>query len=213
MMSQPTVRAQTQQQRSRETLEAILTAAGALFDEVGPKATTMDAIAARAGVSIGSVYRFFANRDAIEATIAASWHERIRNLALPLFSPESLARDVSEVVGEFVAGLQRILTELPGARGLLTSTVGQPTSGVFETFTDHLERFIDRYAPGLTPARRRRAARICQTLTIAVMLKAGEPGRADDAALQLNEIRTVLVGYTQQLSAESGQPRRGSRKR
>jgi AcrR family transcriptional regulator len=51
------VRVRAQQARSRATLELILIAEGQTFDEVGVEAATMEAIAFRADVSIGSVYR------------------------------------------------------------------------------------------------------------------------------------------------------------
>jgi AcrR family transcriptional regulator len=74
----PAVRARAQQDRSQATFEAIRAAAGGLFDEIGIDGTTMDAIARRAGVSIGAVYRFFENRDAIVADIATRWRALIQ---------------------------------------------------------------------------------------------------------------------------------------
>ncbi len=53
------------QARSRQTVARILDAATAIADEQGVDATTTRAIADRAGVSYPSLYRFFADRDAI----------------------------------------------------------------------------------------------------------------------------------------------------
>jgi AcrR family transcriptional regulator len=53
------------QARSRLTVTRILDAAAAIADEHGVDATTTRAIADRAGVSYPSLYRFFADRDAI----------------------------------------------------------------------------------------------------------------------------------------------------
>src|SRR5262245_1026958 len=72
------VRLRARQARSVATFERILEAAGALFDEMGVDATTMEAIADRAGVSIGSVYRFLENKNALKMTLSARWTERIR---------------------------------------------------------------------------------------------------------------------------------------
>src|SRR5215831_18711983 len=108
-----TTRTTARQQRSQATFEAILAAAGALFDEVGVDATTMDAVARRAGVSIGAVYRFFENRDALVATLALRWHERIQEAALPQYSDESLERDAEAVIDDFLAAFRRVLDDLP----------------------------------------------------------------------------------------------------
>ncbi|GAA2807990.1 TetR/AcrR family transcriptional regulator [Mycolicibacterium pallens] len=53
------------QARSRQTVARILDAAAAIADEQGVDAVTTRAIADRAGVSYPSLYRFFADRDAI----------------------------------------------------------------------------------------------------------------------------------------------------
>lgn len=53
------------QARSRQTVIRILDAAAAIADEQGVDAATTRAIADRAGVSYPSLYRFFADRDAI----------------------------------------------------------------------------------------------------------------------------------------------------
>lgn len=53
------------QERSRQTVVRILDAAAAIADEMGVDAVTTRAIADRAGVSYPSLYRFFADREAI----------------------------------------------------------------------------------------------------------------------------------------------------
>ncbi|BBX47862.1 hypothetical protein GCM10009641_10930 [Mycobacterium cookii] len=53
------------QERSRRTVTRILDAAAAIADEHGVEAATTRAIADRAGVSYPSLYRFFADREAI----------------------------------------------------------------------------------------------------------------------------------------------------
>ncbi len=61
------------QQRSRARVAAVLDAAAQLIDEIGPDAATTALIAARAGVSVGWLYDFFPNREAVyEAVMARS---------------------------------------------------------------------------------------------------------------------------------------------
>jgi AcrR family transcriptional regulator len=52
-----------QQERSRRTHAAILAAGMALLDEGGSEALNMSAVAERAGVSVGGVYRRFGTKD------------------------------------------------------------------------------------------------------------------------------------------------------
>ncbi|MFF0435998.1 TetR family transcriptional regulator [Streptomyces sp. NPDC004327] len=58
------------QQRSAERLARILDACAALLDETGYEQLSTRAVAARAGVPIGSVYRFFGNKRAMAAALA-----------------------------------------------------------------------------------------------------------------------------------------------
>jgi AcrR family transcriptional regulator len=53
------------QARSKATVEAILVAAAQIFRRQGYAGATTDRIAERAGVSVGSLYQYFPNKDAI----------------------------------------------------------------------------------------------------------------------------------------------------
>ena len=59
------------QEHSRETVRVILEAAARIFEERGVAAATTDAIAERAGVSVGSLYQYFPNKESLLATLAA----------------------------------------------------------------------------------------------------------------------------------------------
>ncbi|MFE9308684.1 TetR family transcriptional regulator [Streptomyces sp. NPDC088353] len=70
-MSHPTpLRRAPVQRRSAERLTRILDACADLLDEVGYDALTTRAVAERAGVPIGSVYRFFGNKRAMADALA-----------------------------------------------------------------------------------------------------------------------------------------------
>ncbi|MET7360181.1 TetR/AcrR family transcriptional regulator [Streptomyces sp. NPDC005562] len=58
------------QERSTERLTRILDACAAVLDEVGYEGLTTRAVAQRAGVPIGSVYRFFGNKRALVDALA-----------------------------------------------------------------------------------------------------------------------------------------------
>ncbi|KOG27427.1 MULTISPECIES: TetR family transcriptional regulator [Streptomyces] len=66
----PVLRRTPVQQRSAERLARILDACAALLDETGYEQLSTRAVAARAGVPIGSVYRFFGNKRAMVAALA-----------------------------------------------------------------------------------------------------------------------------------------------
>ncbi|MBX2802098.1 MAG: TetR/AcrR family transcriptional regulator [Myxococcales bacterium] len=67
------------QDRSRETVDVILEATEQLLAAYPPDEVTMARIAARAGVSVGSVYQYFADLQAIVSTLARRHFEDMVN--------------------------------------------------------------------------------------------------------------------------------------
>ncbi|NCH60782.1 TetR/AcrR family transcriptional regulator [Cronobacter dublinensis] len=59
------------QARSRALVEAIIEATARIFERAGPAACTTNAVAEKAGVSIGSLYQYFPNRLALTAALVA----------------------------------------------------------------------------------------------------------------------------------------------
>lgn len=77
------------QRRAEATVAAILEAAGQLVAQRGLAGFNTNAVAERAGVSIGSLYQYFPNKDAIMAALIARQHRRqveslLEVLAAPL---------------------------------------------------------------------------------------------------------------------------------
>ena len=61
------------QARGRDRINQILLAAAEVFDEVGYESATTNAIAARAGISPGSLYQFFSDKDDIAHALAEGY--------------------------------------------------------------------------------------------------------------------------------------------
>jgi AcrR family transcriptional regulator len=85
---QPPLRSEPRQQRSRDRLDRILSAADAVLAEEGYDAFTTSAVAARAEVPASSVYRWFADKDEL-ATALLMRHldgldERMRDALMSL---------------------------------------------------------------------------------------------------------------------------------
>lgn len=58
-----------QQQRSRRTVDALIEATALLIAERGEERLTTNHVAARAGVSIGSLYQYFGDKAALFAAV------------------------------------------------------------------------------------------------------------------------------------------------
>lgn len=96
-----------QQARSRETFEAILEAAAQVFEREGYARATTNRIAERAGVSIGSLYQYFPNKDAILVALAERHLEQGNAHLAPLVAafaanPPSVRAGLELLVGAMV---------------------------------------------------------------------------------------------------------------
>src|SRR5664279_2180076 len=83
-----TERRQPQQDRGQKRFEEVLDAAELVIAEVGVEAMTTNAVAARAGAGMGSLYHFFANRDAIVTALAERYVRAMRPLTEYARRPE-----------------------------------------------------------------------------------------------------------------------------
>lgn len=66
----PNPRKMPKQARAQHTVAAILEATARILEERGLEAANTNAIAARAGISVGSLYQYFGSKDAILAQLA-----------------------------------------------------------------------------------------------------------------------------------------------
>ncbi len=111
------------QARAKETRGRILEAAAAVFDALGYEKTTTHAIAERAGVSVGSLYAYFKDKDALvtelfdehAAELFAIIEAPFEAIGGESFSPEAAIRTAVEAsvrCHEVNPGLHRVFHSL-----------------------------------------------------------------------------------------------------
>lgn len=95
------------QQRSRATVEAILEAAARVFAASGYAGATTNHIAGEAGVSVGSLYEYFPNKDAILAALLETHIEAGEAILSGVAETAAGARgaEVAPVVRRFVEAM------------------------------------------------------------------------------------------------------------
>ena len=111
-------RKQPLQQRSRETVAVILEAAARVLEARGLEGYNTNAVAERGGISVGSVYQYFPNKDALTLALIARFEEELLEKVRDAFAASEgksltaalklLVRAQIEVHAER-AGLNRIL--------------------------------------------------------------------------------------------------------
>ncbi|GCB46239.1 TetR/AcrR family transcriptional regulator [Streptomyces sp. NL15-2K] len=149
-----------QQARSRLTQQRIMEAGAALLEEGGTEALTVAAVAARAGVSVGSVYRRFAGKDRLIAALQHDMIDRFRADIIRRFAPRRT--EPAALVASAVAGLtetfqahERLMrvfitagtTDPAVAR--MGSEAGVDAGEVFRRFLEPIAPMVDAPEPEL----------------------------------------------------------------
>ena len=93
------------QARSRESLKRLLNATIKVLDEDGLEAATIPRIAARAGLSPGTVYRRFPDKDALMREVCIRIYEQSYLNAKALLAPEKWQDKPLEQIAEYVIDL------------------------------------------------------------------------------------------------------------
>jgi AcrR family transcriptional regulator len=148
-------RKQPRQERSRDTVRVILKAAAQVFASRGYAGTTTNHVAARAGVSIGSLYEYFPSKDALLVALADAHIAEGEAILGEVWASVSECRDMNEVVRRFARamvdlhandrGLHRLLFE----EAPLPRKTRQRVADIEEEIRAKLELFL-RSGTGLT---------------------------------------------------------------
>lgn len=108
------------QVRSVETYESILAAAGALFAAAGYEATTTHQIAQRAGISVGALYRYFSDKQAILLELYSREITDTRQQLLSHFDVTDLVGvNLREIVRRTLASAFEVYSQRAGLRRVL----------------------------------------------------------------------------------------------
>jgi len=110
------------QDRSRRRLESIIDAAAQLFADQGFDATTIEAIAAAAETSVGSVYQFFPNKLAIFHGVSDRCRASVRTAYTALVGTNPVARDVGQLIDAVVDGFFALQESDPSFRAVWSNT-------------------------------------------------------------------------------------------
>jgi AcrR family transcriptional regulator len=179
------------QARGERRIGDILDAALALFAEAGYDRTSTNAIAARAGMSPGSLYQYFPNKEAIAEALSRRLLEQLREAHAAAFdATEAAGLPLADLVSRVVDPLVAFHVANPGAKALLGDR-GQP---LHDGVTDRVAALLRLRAPQLDDAAVLRTATVAVQIVAALMgpiVAAAEPERA---AL-VHELKRALTGY------------------
>lgn len=187
------------QKRGLLRVEQILHAAGVLFAEVGYDNATTNLIAARAGISPGSLYQFYPDKEAIAQAFAADITEHLHQVYDAFLSPDMIALPLQPFLDSFIDGIVAFNQNHPGYLALeLASTVSFPLALVLADLQRgilaHLDALFAAHWPQSTHEQRHLPLLVSYRLFLALLPLA----LADDGEQQhviVREMKVVLYRY------------------
>lgn len=150
------MRREPRQARSRERVNRILDAAEALFASQGYAGTTTNAIAAQAGVPIGSLYQFFPDKASLLLALALRYTEILRQ-ELTAISEMAPPLSLADYANQLIDHTERFFSEHPSYRAVFMEAQGtvRELEAIEEAVDAHLIRdlaaSLPRQIPKLAP--------------------------------------------------------------
>ncbi len=191
-----------QQARSKALVERILDAGARVFAEFGYTAGTTNRIAAEAGVSIGSLYSYFPDKDAIvTALVRRHIDDGIREIGERLATPDLSSLKLEERTRLFVEATVAIHEGDPSLHRVLFEEAPRSPEVVAElrTFESDLVTAVETLAaedPEVDVPDVRLAAymTVVAIESITHRYVSAHPDGIDAEAV-VNELTTLVVGY------------------
>jgi len=189
------------QARGRARIESILDAAEALIAESGYDDMTTNQVAARAGISPGSLYQYFGNKtelldgllDRYTAQMDGFWAEQLGGGEAEQLPIDTLVDRVIDAVLAFKADRPAIWILFHGSA---TSDVLARAAGCLDgQLADRLAHLYATRAPHLPPDRRRLVAEVSVATVKSLLPLVMTPSRGSTAEAAVTELKRVLAGY------------------
>lgn len=183
-------------------MEQILTVAADAFAESGYEATSTNTIAARAGISPGSLYQFFANKEDIAHALAERYAAELAELRTATFGAdpaELAALPLDQLIAAITGPLVEFNVANRGFKALfarpdLPASLTAAVAPLHAALLDRVTTLLSARAPGLAADVVERTATVAIQLVRAMMPLIVAAGGAERAALE-GELRAVLRGY------------------
>jgi len=196
------------QSRGQKRVDEILDAAEELIAEVGIEAMTTNAIAERAGSSIGSLYHFFPSKDAIIQALAHRFTLVGIEINHGAMSPQTLHEPLDKLFERIVMGQAALIHARPAYNAVYDACCDMPPGpngppDMREMIVGHISGFLAARYPDMPKQDREISARLAVTVVNKVLREASRMPRATGTRL-LRELQLMMVRYAEPMEAQYG---------
>ncbi|TVR72245.1 MAG: TetR/AcrR family transcriptional regulator [Sphaerobacteraceae bacterium] len=198
------------QKRGLQRIEAILDAAASVFAERGVQAATTNAIADRAGVSPGSLYQFFGNKEEIADALAARYLEEFQATFDAALRDDLAGMPMENIIDRMIDPPVAFMLQHPAFEALFIdletpSERTESAARVHQSILDRIAAILREIAPEMTASQQQLSAEVSVQIFKAIMpLIVERSGAERDSAIV--ELKRVLKSYFTSLGAFPGLP-------
>ncbi len=205
------LRRHPKQRRGKERVEKILTAAAAVFDEVGYEAATTHMIAAKAGTAIGSLYQFFPDKAAIFKAMELRHTERVKAFWGQVDIPNLIQLPLRQMIHVLVTAVAELF-EQPVSRVVFIQFY--MARQIFQSIDDSMTQDAINFMASILNQRNSELsneqcsllAEVCVHSSNAVILAALRSSDQEHRQRLTQQIEDLMVAY---LEPYAGDDRRG----
>lgn len=194
------------QKRGVLRVEEILSAAGALFAELGYDRVTTNMIAARAGISPGSLYQFFSNKEAIAQAFAADATEQLHQVYNAILAPEVITLPLWNFVDTSIDRLVAFNRSCPGYLALEIGSTLSPSlalvlADLHQGLLDHQDAVFAAYWPQSTREQRHLPLLVSYRLFLALLPLILQSDGENQSAI-VHEMKVVTYRYWEPITSQ-----------
>lgn len=194
------MRHRPQQTRSQERVDLILDTAARLIAEIGYETVTTNAIAERAGISIGSLYRYFPDKDAILRGLSVRHLEQVREIYDRVFTEDIAYLPLKVVIDRIVDPFIELQVMCPAFKQILlgsdvSADIAAASEEMDEEFIERIALVLQQMVPEMDEQRTRLVAMVCKA-EVKALLSLITPESDDEFRTQVvTEMKRMLFHY------------------
>jgi AcrR family transcriptional regulator len=193
-----------QQTRSQQRVDLILDVAADLFAREGYDPVTTNAIAAQAGISIGSLYRYFPDKDTILRALVHRYNEQLRALYDEVFTKDAVYLPLSVLLDRLIDPMVAFHIDCPAFKQILlgsdvSSDIAEASTKLEEETTERIKGFLQLGVPDLDEEQALLIATVCKATVKSLFAMITPDSDEEFRGRATAEVKRMLLAYLEPL--------------
>lgn len=197
------------QARARKRYNLILDHASRLIREAGYENVTTNGIADAAGVSIGSLYQYFPNKEAILAALSERYLEDLAGIHSEVFTEDVIYLPLEVIMDRLIDPFVSFHLEHPGFTQLflasdISADMAEANARMDEGVLNFIKEIMLVRAPDISEERAELMAGVIKAAVKAMLAAIETTSDPAKRAAQVAEFKSMLIRYIEPVTKGAG---------